>query len=186
MTKRTSWLAVALALVLVLGGVGQPSVRADTIMIDDLTDGTPIVTAGNQAAVTILASGPEFVHFTYASSQTVTGSVLSGTVDLLEPGTGAFSDRLTITAVDGSNIFDVQFASDPALLPGSPDGTATENGNFQPLIGFSQGGVLIDTYQVRSDVTETGTEPVPGPGSFVLLGLGALGLIGYGWRRRKQ
>src|SRR5262249_10503187 len=143
MSMKTRSLCGVLAVLLCLGSY----VRADTIMIDDLMDGNPIVTAGNQAAVTILAIGPEFVHFTYSSSQAALGSILSGTADFVEPGTGAFSDRLIITAVAGSNIFDVQFASDPAVLPGAPNGTFTEDGTFQSVIQFAQNGEVIDTYQ---------------------------------------
>jgi hypothetical protein len=44
---------------------------------------------------------------------------------------------------------------------------------------------------VAFDARVTGTfttavTPIPEPGSLVLLGLGGLGLVGYGWRRRKQ
>ena len=54
-------------------------------------------------------------------------------------------------------------------------GAATDPGNA--LLG---GVVQPVTYTIVSDGT------VPEPSTFVLLGMSAIGLLGYGWRRRRQ
>jgi hypothetical protein len=64
----------------------------------------------------------------------------------------------------------------PAILSGSA-----------ALVGFTGGTGAGASTQVVSDFTfTTSGAPVPEPGSLTLLALGAGGLLGYAWRRRKQ
>jgi hypothetical protein len=56
-------------------------------------------------------------------------------------------------------------------------------GGGQPVIGFNFVNIAPNTGTYT--IALTGAEFVPEPGSLVLLGTGALGLLAYGWRRRK-
>jgi hypothetical protein len=77
-------------------------------------------------------------------------------------------------------------------LPGSPtidDFKIASTGNtnypsyFAAHVEAGQGGG--DPNGTFIGVLADGVNPVPEPGSIALLGLGAMGLVGYGWRRRR-
>jgi hypothetical protein len=138
---------------------------ADTLRISDLTDGTPTVHAfdslgnPNDGNITMLAdSGPEFLHFTYQSTDVFgTSGGVTASRDLNEAVDGSFSDRLFAngsfgTTTTGLNISEFKFASDPATAPtGSRTfGSIVEDGTSQFLFNFAG----VDNYFVQSDVSE--------------------------------
>ena len=138
------------------------NVEADTIRIDDVAEGVPIVTATtNPGAITIVSSGPQFVHFTFASTRFDTGPTDTAVRDLLESG-GSVSDRIIITATNGSNNVDLVFGSDP-VLPSVPPGvrilpSLPEDGTFQQvLLYFGGTATPVDTFLLRSAVPEPAT-----------------------------
>lgn len=176
---------------LLLAGMAPAKAALFVINIDDLTDGVPGVSVtrnGQPFNVVLLPdSTDEFVHFTlpFSGSTNFGGISLSST--LTEPLDGTFSDRLLETATDH---IDIKFASDPQLvgLGNVFNFTSVETGQFQQVLNhsfFYPGGNDQYIYNVRSDVNETGENAVPEPASMTLMGLGALSLVGYGWRRRK-
>ena len=78
-------------------------------------------------------------------------------------------------------------APKPIVPPGTP---------FSPDLqsGTRDGGIEPDWLRVGTDIVGQGTfnatfslsgQTVPEPASLTLAGLGALGLLGYGWWRRK-
>jgi hypothetical protein len=147
--------------------------RADTVLISDLGEGTPTVTATNQSSIIFLpGSGADFLHFLYTSTDQ---SVPAGSVsqDQLEPG-GGVSDRLLLT-FDGTNVVDIQFDSRDTILIPQGSGTfepVTEDGNFN---GF---GIASDGYAARSAPLEASAVPEINSGSmasaFVVLTGGVL------------
>jgi hypothetical protein len=73
------------------------------------------------------------------------------------------------------------------IVPMIPAGTPvlTETGTLQDLTALMGPSILPPvgpiTVQVQSDVSS-----VPEPSSLAVLGAGAVGLLAYAWRRRKQ
>ena len=67
----------------------------------------------------------------------------------------------------------------PMAGPRSAYGSMQLNGTFSTIvIGMGTGGPFSDSGSF--------TISVPEPGTLVLLGVGALGLLGYAWRRRRK
>jgi hypothetical protein len=178
-----------------------------TITITDLTEApaTATVQGGtNQVNETVTAdkATPEMLSFTISVDGTVTAG--SGVAVLLESG-GMVSDLLQVTVTPrkrGLNIpyFDASgtFTSDPD--PGEVDlsglGLTDEimkkviaNGLQEDGTQQDLGSRLINTttgdpLNIGGLVITAASDGVPEPSSLTLLGLGALSLAGYAWRRR--
>jgi PEP-CTERM motif len=174
------------ALILALNAMAVGNAQADTVRIDDLLDGVPVVTADNPAQLVILAATAEFVHFTF-TEPVAAGVTTTDYKDFLETD-NSVSDRIIFTATAGSNVLDVQFSSDPLLLPIPPNGfnlgPVLEDGTFQLAVTYSNITAPDTNYFVRSDVAETGGD-LPEPSSLSLLGLGGLALAAASWRKRR-
>jgi len=123
----------------------------------------------------------------FGNSATAT---FSNTWGALDPGNGAFTPTNQTNSYGAGPLT----ASGGATTNG-PDGTLSYSGN--PFTaGSSYSMTVANTVQVSSNATSTdkvnltytpsGTSGVvPEPSTMALAGLGALGLIGYGLRRRK-
>jgi hypothetical protein len=185
--SSNSWsfpkLAACIALLLLflvfnVAAMAGPVVADHNIDIDDRT--SSIVVTDNGGPVTLLPdSNDEFVHFTVIVA-TVFGTIQSVSVDLVEPGTLAFSDRLLLSATPGSSVIDAKFASDnpTAVPPGavvlSP---VVETGDFQGLLLVTGNGRNLASFSVAS--------PVPEPSTLELVfTAGALAGLGLWYRRR--
>lgn len=87
------------------------------------------------------------------------------------------------------------FSEMELLIPGDPDPAQREF--FFPFAGFTGDAdftsvqavqLILDGILGRTDIDIDNVETraiIPEPGSLALLGMGALGLLGVGWRRRK-
>jgi len=191
MLKR---LLCGLAACCLLFALAPAGAKADTVRIDDLTDGVPTVQVLTAGGVDVTASrviihsdsAPEFLHFQIFS---IVALPAADYTDLFEDFLGGtLSDRFLLVVpagpIRGNPFFDVFFASDPAQLSNAgalnSGLNAVETGSFQLVLDF--GG---DQYFVRSDAPGDRTE-VPGPATLTLLGIGTLTLVGSrAWRRRK-
>lgn len=107
---------------------------------------------------------------------------IPGTVILTEPGSGAYSDALSLLPNSAGGI-DIFFFSDPATAPAGEIGTIlgaiTETGkvqNVSDFFGFDHGA----TVRVGSDID---LPPLPEPATWALMLIGVAGL-GSTLRRR--
>ena len=188
--KGTALLVAAVGLL--LGGFNP--VQAQPIPIvtfTDLTDGPP--------EVLITGAGSSFLSITTGPEVATVGGVVFGILPLgttfailTEPSTDPFGPNISdiVRLINFGDVISLSFFSDGA--PGFdsiiPIGTVVqglvETGdpqhpqNLSTQLGTS--GFLV--VQVISDAPGT-VERVPEPASLTLLGLSALGMIGYAWRR---
>jgi hypothetical protein len=196
------------ALALLFGGVGQATAgpitfdfQFDNAGIDpNRPDGTiipPLVGSGTftinndpgLGTFTLASLGAFTMSFTFndgnsftqadiATNNSITTAVItsSGTGERVvfsdggSGGGGPFNGSLDLVNAGGAFLtFEPSFLVPPPPSPGGLD-LYLENGNLQ-------GDYLALTPSVAA---------TPEPSSLTLLGLGSLGLLGYGWRRRKQ
>jgi hypothetical protein len=106
----------------------------------------------------------------------------TGSYNLSNPGWGIYSTDLTPNA--GSTV--------PATFDATSNGAIVYDSTGRAIVN----GFLVDTfadptqgaalYQAELDSFAGGSSATPEPASLTLLGLGALGALGYRWRQRRQ
>jgi hypothetical protein len=161
----------------VLHAVSSKGGPDDSVNVTENADGTISVQAfdpsGNDITasnVTIISSGVDSIHFTYASTDA--SYVGQSSADMLEPDGITLSDRILATAnPDGS--IDFQFQSDAISLPQvNPFPSQIETGGLQNMYPG-----LPDAFNFSSPAA-----PVPEPASLcmacvaMIFGGGAAGL----------
>ena len=194
-----------LVILVVLFGM-VPGVQASLIQIDDRTDslklyvdGSLITADGGQISgysntvVGPATGGMEILTFTFQSTNPWSGTgdfkyytLMSSPIDITPTNPDGLSDIYLIQGTGGSYLDVITFiSSDDPLDLAIPSGFIAssfnpliENGTYQTVFetyGITS-GLLVDRYQVASDVPE--------PATLVLFGNALLGILGYGWRRR--
>jgi hypothetical protein len=98
---------------------------------------------------------------------------LDGSLSL--PSTTVAASKLSFYEGPGQASFTF---TQPTFSLGKPPAGVSEGSAFS---GFDLGGTVTVTYTYTPAASTT-----PEPSSLTLLGLGSLGLLGYGWRRRKR
>jgi hypothetical protein len=169
---------------------------ADTInvSINNLGPGPPTATINGNPVTLLPDSNPSggFLHFHVDLGGTIDGSnVVHATGELLEADGTTLSDQVILTTAGGQTFDDVQYAAEPASLT-APSGIVIDTGShvedgtsqFMTSTGFGLVGSIDTTVAVYVASTDAATT-APEPTSLTLLGIGAAGLLGYGWRRRK-
>ena len=167
-----------------------------------------IGTSGNNAgqSFTPTLAGIDFAIFFIDADggQNADGSLLTLRVDLFE-GNGFGGTLLASTAplVVTTNSFqpiEFNFPTTVALTPGNVYSLQVVSGAGVGIVGFDMliflndglpGGTAFNQFGVPFPAAdwvfaEGINVAVSGPSTFALLGLGALGLLRYEWRRRKQ
>ena len=174
--------------------LGSGLASAGTILIKDLTDGSPTVTASADAAsiLTILSCSAEQCSFTLSPISTaatnVSASGGSRLTNMVEPDRLMISDTL-FTTLSTATLTTWQFNSDvegtplPPLAIGAVPNVIVENGQPQTVLTltyFNAAGAQVgsDIVQIQSDL-----EGTPEPSTW-FTALSGLGLLGWALRRR--
>jgi hypothetical protein len=189
--RRGSAAVTVMAAFLLAFEASSMPAKADIISIDDSTEGVVTVTAMTNSGVPLTDrivimndSSGEFLHFTFTSN-VAADSTATFSTDILEPasdpdGGGSLSDRIFISQIEDSAVYEVQFGSDPATVPtgGTMFPNVTEDGTFQVVAMTTVNGQVNDVYRVKSDA-------VPEPASLAMLCAGGLCLAAYRLRHRR-
>jgi hypothetical protein len=106
-------------------------------------------------------------------------------VNFVDDGTSIDLAGLSFTELDANN---ASFSGSVYTFAGAVNST---NDGFAVLLSgtFGPGTPVTFTYTTPNAVDTVGFTvgtSVPEPGSVALLGIGGLGLLGYGWRRRRR
>jgi hypothetical protein len=154
----------ALAGALFAGSVASAAAFADYVNV--LVPG--------QTAVTFTAFNDTTSPELFIGITTLPTGFVPGTVILTEPGTGAYSDTLSLLLSSTGGV-DVFFFSDPSVAPPGDIGTIlatlTETGGVQDVSSYFGGKVLV---QVGSDLDVV---PEPATWAMTLIGIGMAGGI---------
>jgi hypothetical protein len=152
---------------------------------------------------------PEFLSFGGPETLTVTFSAPVPVSDVVLGLNSTSASTSTLTLIGGTATTSSFDLSDSLNVYNGPTGAANYNAatgvitapgqnqsimlgsdlnntitSFTLAAGASDGGA--DGYTVFVGFTQPAVTVVPGPSSLTLVATGALGLLGYGWRRRKQ
>jgi hypothetical protein len=154
------------------------------------------LTAHNTGPATLTgtdASEPFAGSFTITAGMGGTGfNFLSGTfTDRVHGAVGGGSLVLSAAQPPAPNM--IHFTSDVVGMPlGLPKSVSLSFANLTPLLGFTGTSGTTGSVGVpgttKMSVTGTfgaGITTIPEPSSFLIAGIGGLGLIGYGLRRRR-
>jgi len=164
-----------------LQGLNTPSNSGAILTV---TGGTLGFTSGNLTSSTasswVFGVGPASAVTINGSTAHGSGALLSGQVEsVIVTASGANNFNVAIGVI--LNIVNPTLASFFGLSGGSSN---PWTGNFN--IGFTAAatppGAISSTQVLSGDLITT---PVPEPSTMAIAGLGALGMIGYGLRRRK-
>jgi hypothetical protein len=204
--KRFAFLA---ALALLLGGVGQA--RADLIFSDTAFNNTssrsgandPLTFITNVAQNTNITNIGIFMNMPssgsiqfmiyditlgaleYISSPQAFAADSGGAVTLKESASFSFTllaghqyyiGGVANVANNAASQFPHSDFTQNGITSDSNNGNFTYNGAF---VGLGAAGIPLELFG------PTLTTATPEPASLTLLGVGAVGLIGYGWRRRR-
>ena len=153
------------------------------------TGGTPISTTFNLSATSIgtAAIVAGFTTQAFSGSFSFTSGAtnyLSGTFTDAVFGAGTSLTLSVSNALAGESL---TFTSNvlPAADLGSPRGLSLGFANVTPTVGITGTTLSAFVSSLSGTASASVVSSIPEPSSMAIAGLGALGLIGYGLRRRK-
>jgi hypothetical protein len=198
-----------LVVALLLGGLGQSKARANLITFDfnSLAPGADNTAIQNYMNSVLAAAGQSLRVTGVFNSQVATGPFGTGSQ-------GNLSGNYVVNTSTSGDFFEVTFnqaigglSVDYVVAPvtgDTPDFTVTASGsvltpysasgsqgtNFTGstgLLSFTANAISFhDDNQHQVAIDNLTISTIPEPATLTLLGIGAVGLIGYRWRRREQ